>query len=211
PSFRRKFSDSDFFVFSGHKAYGPTGIGVLYGKLELLEMMPPYQGGGDMVKTVTLRACPGIIPGQALSHTTYQDPPLRFEAGTPMIAEVIGLGCALDYLSTLGLHNIYMWEKSLLEYATKKLLEISRLRILGTASQKGAIVTFVIEGVHSLDLGTLLDAKGFAIRTGHMCAQPALRTFGVETAARISFALYNTHAEIDLFIAALKDILILLS
>lgn len=191
--------DADFFVFSGHKACGPTGVGVLYGKLGLLQSMPPYQGGGDMITTVTMQ------------KTTYQNPPLRFEAGTPMIAEVIGLAAALDYLSALGLDKIQAWERSLLEYATKQLLLIPKLRILGTALKKGAIITFVIEGAHPLDLGTLLDVKGFAIRTGHLCAQPALRKFGVESAARISFAPYNTFAEIDLFIAALKDTLTLLS
>jgi cysteine desulfurase/selenocysteine lyase len=188
--------DADFFVFSGHKAFGPTGVGVLYGKLELLQAMPPYQGGGDMITTVTLQ------------KTTYQMPPLRFEAGTPMIAEVMGLAAALEYLNALDLDKICAWEKALLEYATERLLFIPGLRILGTASKKGAIITFVINGVHPLDLGTLLDAKGFAIRTGHLCAQPALRKFGVETAARISFAPYNTFAEIDLFISALKETLL---
>ncbi len=187
--------DADFFVFSGHKAYGPTGIGILYGKKELLEQLPPYQGGGDMVETVTFE------------KTTYQKPPLKFEAGTPMIAEVIGLGAALDYLSRVGLSAIAAKEHQLLTQATQKLLEIPKLRILGTAAHKGAIITFVVEGVHPLDLGTMLDLKGIAVRTGHHCAQPLLRRFGLTAATRVSFGLYNTSDDIDALMRALKEIL----
>ena len=190
--------DADFFVFSGHKAFGPTGIGVLYGKYALLEKMPPYQGGGDMIATVTFE------------KTTYQNPPLRFEAGTPMIAQVIGLAAALDYITALGREAINAWTHSLLEYATAQLQEIPGLKILGTAPKKGPMITFIIEGIHSLDLGTLLDAKGIAIRTGHLCAQPVLQKFGVSSAARISFAPYNTIAEIDAFLEALSSSLLLL-
>lgn len=190
--------DVDFFVFSGHKAYGPTGIGVLYGKKELLEKLPPYQGGGDMVETVTFE------------KTTYQKPPLKFEAGTPMIAEVIGLGAALDYLNQTGLTFIAAKEHELLKEATQKLLEIPGLRILGTAPNKGAIISFVIEGVHPLDLGTLLDLRGIAVRTGHHCAQPLLRRFGLTAATRVSFGVYNSSEDIKALIQALKEILPLL-
>ena len=190
--------DVDFFAFSGHKAYGPNGIGVLYGKKTLLEMLPPYQGGGDMVETVTFE------------KTTYQKPPLKFEAGTPQIAEVIGLGAALDYLNRIGLSKIGAHEHKLLQEATQKLLEIPGLRILGTAPNKSAIISFVIEGIHPLDLGTLLDVRGIAVRTGHHCAQPLLRRFGLNAATRVSFGIYNTSEDIGALIRALKEILILL-
>ncbi len=187
--------DVDFFAFSGHKAYGPTGIGVLYGKKTLLEMLPPYQGGGDMVETVTFE------------KTTYQKPPLKFEAGTPQIAEVIGLGAAIDYLNHVGLSTIGAHEHKLLQEATQKLLEIPGLRILGTAPNKSAIISFVIEGIHPLDLGTLLDVRGIAVRTGHHCAQPLLRRFGLTAATRVSFGIYNTSEDIGALIRALKEIL----
>ncbi len=187
--------DADFFAFSGHKAFGPTGIGVLYGKKELLEKMPPYQAGGDMIETVTLL------------RSSYQPPPLRFEAGTPMIAEVIGLGAALAYIESLGRERIAAWESHLLAYATEKLLAIPDLRIIGTAARKGPIITFTIPGIHPLDIGTLLDLRGIAVRTGHLCAQPTMRRFGIAAATRASFAAYNTLEEIDSFEVALKGII----
>ncbi len=185
--------DADFLVFSGHKVYGPTGVGVLYGKAELLNQMPPYQGGGDMIETVTF------------PKTTYNVLPLKFEAGTPMFAEVVALGTALDYLTEIGLDAIHKWEHDLLEYATKRIVEVADLRIIGTAKEKGAIISFVVDGTHPLDLGTLLDLKGIAVRTGHHCAQPAMRHFTLQGTARASFGLYNNKEEIDQFIAALKE------
>ncbi len=187
--------DVDFYAFSGHKLYGPTGVGVLYGKRELLEKMPPIEGGGDMINEVTLL------------RSTYNQLPTKFEAGTPMIAEVIGLGAAIDYLRGIGLDAIAAWEQELLAYATKKLQQIEGLKVLGTSSKKGAIISFVIEGIHPLDLATLLDCRGIAIRTGHHCSQPGMERFGVTSTARISFGLYNTFEEIDQFIAALQSIL----
>ncbi len=191
--------DVDFLVFSGHKLYGPTGVGVLYGKEELLERMPPYQGGGDMIEQVNF------------TKTTYNILPLKFEAGTPMIAEVIGLGAALDYVTTIGLSHIQLWEHTLLEYATKKLIEMPEVTIIGTAAEKGAIISFVVEGLHALDLGMLLDLKGIAVRTGHHCAQPVMRYFNIPATVRLSFALYNTLEEMDYFIAALKKCIKMLS
>jgi cysteine desulfurase/selenocysteine lyase len=189
---------ADFYVFSGHKVYGPTGIGILYGKRSLLEKMPPYQGGGDMIDEVTL------------SYSTFRHPPLKFEAGTPMIAEVIGLGEALDYLTHLGRDKIALWEQELLAYATSRLVEIPGLRIIGTAPKKGAIISFTIDGLHPLDLGTLLDIRGIAVRTGHLCSQPTLKHFNLSSLVRVSFGLYNTIEEIDLFIEALKEAILLL-
>lgn len=186
--------DADFFAFSGHKAFGPTGIGILYGKQALLDAMPPVQGGGDMIEKVTLQ------------ETSFQRPPLRFEAGTPPIVEVIGLGAALTYIEKLGLSNIAAWEEKLRSYATDKLLQIPGLRIIGTAPKKGAIVSFIVEGVHPLDLGTLLDLEGFALRTGHLCAQPLLAHFGLTSVCRISFAPFNTMEEIDRFIVSLRRV-----
>lgn len=187
--------DVDFYAFSGHKLYGPTGVGVLYGKQELLERMPPLEGGGDMIDKVTLL------------ESTYAQLPTKFEAGTPMVGEVIALGAAVDYLTAIGLEHIASWERDLLTYATKKLLEINGLMIIGTAAEKGAIISFAIEGAHSLDLATLLDCKGIAIRSGHHCSQPTLERFGLTSAARISFGLYNTFAEIDHFVSSLRSIL----
>lgn len=187
--------DVDFYAFSGHKLYGPTGVGVLYGKRELLEKMPPIEGGGDMIQSVTLR------------ETTVNRLPVKFEAGTPMIAEVIALGAAIDYLSEIGMDTIASWEQELLAYATKKLSRVEGLKIIGTAAKKGAIINFVVEGTHPLDLATLLDCRGIAIRTGHHCSQPALERFGVKSTARISFGLYNTFEEIDQFVASLQAIL----
>lgn len=184
--------------FSGHKAYGPTGIGIFYGKKSLLEKMPPYQGGGDMIDEVTVTA------------STYQRPPLRFEAGTPPIAEVVGLGAAIDYIELIGRETIAAWEQELLDYATQRIQEVKGLKILGTAPNKGAIITFIIEDLHPLDVGTLLDLRGIAIRTGNLCAQPTLKHFGHPHVARASFALYNTREEIDLFVEALKEVTLLL-
>lgn len=184
--------DADFFAFSGHKLYGPTGIGVLYGKRELLEQMPPVQGGGDMIEKVTLQ------------EVVFQKPPLRFEAGTPMIAEVIGLDAAISYVESTGIASIASQEKQLLQYATQHLLAIPGVRIIGTAPEKGAIISFIIEGIHPLDLGTFLDLKGFAFRTGHLCAQPLLARFGLSALCRLSFSPVNTLQEIDSFLLSLE-------
>ncbi len=184
--------DADFFVFSGHKLYGPTGIGILYGKEELLNAMPPYQGGGDMIEKVTFE------------KTTYNTLPLKFEAGTPLIAEVMGLNAAIDYINNIGIEAIYAHEHDLLVHATSRMEEISEVQILGQAANKGAILTFVADGIHSLDIATLLDLQGIAIRSGHLCTQPVMRHFGITSTARASFALYNSKDEIDFFIQALK-------
>lgn len=188
----------DFYAFSGHKAYGPTGVGVLYGKRALLEKMPPYQYGGDMIDEVFL------------TSSTYQHPPLKFEAGTPMIAEVMGLGAAIDFIEGLGRHHIAAWEQTLLDYATKRLHEVKGLRIIGTAEHKSSIISFVVPGLHPLDIGTLLDLRGIAVRTGLLCAQPALHFFNVPSLTRVSFGLHNTIEEIDTFVDALKEIILLL-
>ncbi|MCB1106651.1 MAG: cysteine desulfurase [Chlamydiia bacterium] len=184
---------ADFYAFSGHKMYGPTGIGVLYGKRELLEAMPPFLGGGDMVESVTME------------KATYQKPPLKFEAGTPSIAEVIGLGAAIDYIESLGRERIDQWLKHLLHYATEKLQHVSGLKIIGTAKEKSSIISFVLEDLHPLDLGTLLGLRGIAIRTGSLCAQPTLKRFGLSSLARISFGVYNTTEEIDHTTAAIQE------
>jgi cysteine desulfurase/selenocysteine lyase len=185
--------DCDFYAFSGHKAYGPTGIGILYGKYELLEEMPPLMGGGDMIEKVTL------------TESIFQQPPLKFEAGTPSIAQVMGLGAALDFIESLGLENIAAWEEDLLAYATEQLIEVPGLKIIGTAQKKSAIISFILEGVHPLDLGTLLDLEGIALRTGHHCAQPLLSRFGLESTARLSFAPFNTRKEVDIFMKSLYN------
>lgn len=178
----------DFYAFSGHKCYGPTGVGVLYGKKALLEAMPPIQGGGDMIERVELQA------------STYQMPPLRFEAGTPLIGPVIALKSALEFIERNRRPD------NLLAYATERLQAIPNLRIIGTAPQKAPIITFHIEGVHPLDLATLLDLKNIAIRSGHLCAQPLLRKFGLTAAARASFGIYNTREEVDWWMDALAEI-----
>jgi cysteine desulfurase / selenocysteine lyase len=183
--------DCDFYAFSGHKLFGPTGIGVLYGKRALLEAMPPYQGGGDMIKTVTFAA------------TEYADLPHKFEAGTPHIAGVIGLGAAIDYVRGIGLIAASAHETALLEYATARAGEVPGMRIIGTAEHKAAVLSFVIAGTHPQDLGVLLDGQGIAIRTGHHCAMPVMQRFGVPGTARASFAFYNTQDEIDRFYTAL--------
>ncbi len=188
--------DVDFFVFSGHKMFGPTGIGILYGKEKLLDLMPPYQGGGDMIETVTF------------PKSTYNVLPLKFEAGTPMIAEVIGLGVAIDYISNIGLESIQLREHELLDYASNKLKQINGLHIIGTSENKGALISFTVDGVHPLDIGTMLDLKGIAVRTGHHCAQPVMRFFNADKGTvRISFAFYNTIEEIDIFTNALIEII----
>lgn len=190
--------DADFYAFSGHKIYGPTGVGILYGKKHLLEKMPPFLGGGDMVETVTLE------------ETTYQAAPLKFEAGTPMIAQVLGLGTAIDYIQSVGLDAISKWEQYLLQHATQKLLEIEGLKIIGAAPEKGPIISFIVDGVHPLDIGTLLSLKGVAMRTGHLCAQPTLQHFNLSSMNRISFAFYSSIEEIDHFVKALQESLLLL-
>lgn len=182
----------DFYAFSGHKCYGPTGIGALYGKKELLHKMPPLQGGGDMIERVTLE------------ETTYKEPPLRFEAGTPAIGPAIALKAALDFLTRFGREKAKLHGQTLLEMATSLMQKIPHLHILGTAPEKGPLITFHIEKVHPLDLATLLDMKNIAIRSGHLCAQPVLRKFGLEAAARVSFGLYNTLDEVELFFKALE-------
>ena len=177
--------DCDFYAFSGHKVYGPTGIGVLYGKQALLDAMPPYQGGGDMILSVSFE------------KTTYNALPYKFEAGTPNISGVVGLAAALDYLSALGLPNIAVHEQDLLRYATARLKEIKGLRIIGTAHEKASVISFTLEGVHPHDIGTILDQEGIAVRTGHHCAQPLMMRFNVPATGRASFGLYNTREEAD--------------
>ena len=187
--------DCDFYVFSGHKLYGPAGIGVLYGKQALLESMPPYQGGGDMIRKVSFQG------------TEYNDLPYKFEAGTPAIADVIGLGAAIDYVTGIGLDNIAAYEDELLRYATEQVKPIPGLRIIGEAADKGAILSFVLEGVHPHDIGTLLDSVGIAIRAGHHCAMPVMDFYQVPATARASFAMYNTEQEIDALVSALKELI----
>jgi cysteine desulfurase/selenocysteine lyase len=187
--------NADFYVFSAHKFYGPTGIGILYGKADLLNQMPPYQGGGDMIEKVTFE------------KTTYNTLPLKFEAGTPMIAEVIGLGASVDYVKRIGFNYIHNYEKMLLNYATEAISSINGLHIIGTAKEKSAIISFIVDRVHPLDIGTMLDLRGVAIRTGHHCAQPVMQHFNIPATARASFAFYNTKEEIDQFIEALKDVI----
>jgi len=187
--------DCDFFAFSGHKLYGPTGIGVLYGKADLLESMPPYQGGGDMIKSVSFE------------KTTYNSLPYKFEAGTPNIAGTIGLGAAVDYVSSIGLENIESYEHELLEYGTKALSSISGLRLIGTARKKAGILSFVLDGVHPHDIGTILDSEGIAVRTGHHCTQPVMERFGIPATARASLAFYNTRDEIDALAKGIDKVL----
>jgi cysteine desulfurase/selenocysteine lyase len=191
--------DCDFYVFSGHKLFGPTGIGVLYGKTKYLESLPPYQGGGDMIRTVTFEG------------STFDDLPHKFEAGTPNIAGGIGLGSAIDYLEQFNINDLMEYEKRLLKYATAKILEIEGLKIIGTAKNKSSVISFVIDGIHPYDIGTLIDGDGIAIRTGHHCTQPLMRRFNVPATARASFAFYNTFEEIDIFINSLKKVKRMLS
>ncbi|ADE13871.1 cysteine desulfurase, SufS subfamily [Nitrosococcus halophilus Nc 4] len=186
--------DCDFYAFSAHKMVGPTGIGVLYGKGQWLEAMPPYQGGGDMILSVSF------------DKTLYNDPPYKFEAGTPHIAGAIGLGAAVDYLEALGMENVALYEQELSAYATEVLAQIPGLRFIGTAQEKVGVLSFTLEGVHPHDVGTILDHEGIAIRTGHHCAQPVMDRFGVPATARASFALYNTKAEVDALAAGIKRV-----
>ena len=186
--------DVDFYVFSGHKVYGPTGIGVLYGKRALLEAMPPYQGGGDMIRSVTFE------------KTIYNDLPYKFEAGTPNIGGAIGLGVAIDYVTRLGIDNVAAHEHELLVYGTEALTAIPGIRLIGTAADKAAVISFVMEGIHPHDIGTILDREGIAIRTGHHCAQPVMQCFGVPATARASFALYNTRQEIDVLVKGIQKV-----
>ncbi len=186
--------DCDFFAFSGHKLFGPTGIGVLYGRYGFLDKMPPYQGGGEMIRSVTFE------------KTTYNKLPFKFEAGTPAIAGAIGLGAAIDYVRAIGFNRIAGHEQNLLAYATEKILAVPGARIIGNAGEKAAILSFVIDGVHPHDVGTILDREGIAIRAGHHCAMPAMQRFGVPATARASFAFYNTSEEIDSFIDSLHKV-----
>ena len=191
--------DCDFYVFSGHKICGPTGTGILYGKEAWLNKLPPYQGGGEMIKEVTF------------AKTTYAELPHKFEAGTPNIAGGIVLGVAIDYLNEVGFENIQEQERLLLKYGTIKLLEIEGLKIYGTAAEKTSVISFNIEGIHPYDIGTIIDKKGIAVRTGHHCAQPIMNFFEVPGTIRASFAFYNTTEEIDLMVDAIKKAQIMLS
>jgi cysteine desulfurase / selenocysteine lyase len=187
--------DCDFFAFSSHKVYGPTGIGVLYGKKQLLEAMPPFQGGGEMIKEVTLE------------KTTYADLPYKFEAGTPNIGDAVVLKVALDFVSKIGKEKIRNHENELLAYATEQLVQLPGLRIIGTAANKVSVVSFVIDKVHPQDIGILLDNRGIAVRTGHHCAQPLMHCYGIPGTIRASFAMYNTREEIDQLITGLQKAL----
>ncbi len=187
--------DCDFYVFSAHKMYGPTGVGVLYGKTRWLDAMPPYQGGGNMIRQVTFE------------KTTYNDLPYKFEAGTANVAGVVGFGAALDYLENIGLANIAIHEQSLLEQATLHLQAIPELRLIGTSQHKAAINSFVLENIHPHDIGTALDAFGVAVRVGHHCAMPLMERFNVPATVRVSFGLYNTAEEIDILVASLVKVI----
>lgn len=184
--------DCDFYVFSGHKVFGPTGTGVLYGKKDILGNLPPYQGGGDMIEKVTFE------------KTTYNELPFRFEAGTPNIAGAIGLAAAFQYLNTLPIDEIALYEKELQQYAQEQLSEIGGLRIIGEAEHKTSVVSFVVDGTHPFDVGTLLDKQGIAVRTGHHCTQPLMQFFDIPGTIRASFAFYNTREEVDLLVNAVK-------
>lgn len=186
--------DCDFLAFSGHKLFGPTGIGVLYGKAELLDKMPPFHGGGDMISSVTFE------------KTTYNTLPYKFEAGTPAVAEVIGLGAAIDYISAIGFEAIGEYERNLLDYGTRALQKVPGLQLIGTAGEKVSILSFVLPGVHAHDIGTLVNDEGIAIRTGHHCTQPVMQHFGVPATARASLSFYNTTAEIDRLAEALLKV-----
>ncbi len=186
--------DCDFYTFSGHKTFGPTGVGVLYGKRQLLETMPPWEGGGSMIKAVTFE------------RTTYADVPAKFEAGTPNIAGGIGLEAAIDYVNSLGLANIAAYETDLLDYASQALEQIDGLRLIGTAKNKVGVLSFVLDEVHPHDIGTILDAEGVAVRAGHHCAQPVMQRFDVPATVRASLAFYNTRQDIDTLVAALNKV-----
>jgi len=186
--------DCDFYAFSGHKLYGPTGVGVLYGRASLLDAMPPYQGGGDMIRSVTFE------------KTLYNVLPYKFEAGTPNIAGGIGLGAAIDYLSQVGLDLVAAYERELLDYATDAVSTITGVQIIGTAKDKAGVLSFVLDGVHAHDIGTILDQEGIAIRTGHHCAMPVMQRFGVSATARASLAFYNTREEVDALVGAIHKV-----
>lgn len=187
--------DADFYALSAHKMYGPTGVGILYGKRSLLEKMPPYQGGGEMIKDVSF------------DKTTFNDIPYKFEAGTPNIADVVAFKAAIDFINDLGKKNIATYEEELLSYATAQLNVIEGVRIIGQAQNKVSVISFVVDGIHHFDLGMWMDAKGVAVRTGHHCTQPLMDRFSIEGTTRASFSVYNTIAEIDIFVEALKDII----
>ena len=186
--------DCDFYVATGHKLYGPTGIGVLYGRESLLDGMPPFLGGGDMIRSVTFE------------KSTWNDLPYKFEAGTPDIAGAIGLGAALDYISQVGLDHITEHERDLLDYGTSLLVQIPGLRLIGTSRHKASILSFVLDGIHPHDIGTIVDQEGVAVRTGHHCAQPVMERFGVPATARASLAMYNTRADLDTLAAAIRRV-----
>ncbi len=186
--------DADFYVFSGHKIFAPTGIGVLYGKADLLDAMQPYQSGGNMIQDVTFE------------KVTYQDAPARFEAGTGSIADAVGLGAALEYLEGLGMENVSRYEHELMDYVTACLKGVPDLRLIGTAPHKAGVLSFVIDGLRTEDVGSALSHEGIAVRAGHHCAQPILRRFGLESTVRPSLAIYNTYQEIDVLVAALRRI-----
>lgn len=184
----------DFYCFSGHKMYGPMGVGVMYGREEILNELPPYQGGGEMIKDVTFE------------HTTYNELPFKFEAGTPSVGDVLGLNAAIDFMLSVGIDNIAKHEKELTDYATKQLLQIDNLRIYGNAPEKTSVISFLIGNAHPYDVGTLLDKLGIAVRTGHHCTQPIMDRYGIPGTVRASFAIYNTFEEIDILISALNRI-----
>jgi len=186
--------DTDFYAFSAHKLFGPTGMGVLYGKSDVLNAMPPYRGGGEMIKEVTFE------------KTTYNELPYKFEAGTPNIADVVAVKFAIDYINELGKENIAAYEDELLKYATEQLSEISGLRIVGQAKEKVSVVSFVLDGVHPQDVGVILDQQGIAVRTGHHCTQPLMNRLGLPGTSRASFAVYNTKQEIDKLIAGIHKV-----
>ena len=191
--------DCDFLVFSSHKIYGPTGVGVLYGKEEWLNALPPYQGGGEMIESVSFE------------KTTFNKLPFKFEAGTPDFVGTAALATALNYINSIGLDNIAHHEDELLKYATEKMLQIPGMRIIGTAKEKCSVISFLVDDIHPYDIGTLLDKMGIAIRTGHHCAEPLMKELGIDGTARVSFAFYNTKEEVDLFIAGLKRIVSMFS
>src|SRR5256714_1100586 len=187
--------DCDFYAFSGHKMFAPTGSGVVYGKTELLEKMNPFQGGGDMIRTVTFE------------KTTYAGLPNKLEAGTPAIASQIGLGAAIDYLNSIGRERAVAYEHDLLSYATEKISAIEGVRIIGTAKDKASVISFIIDDVHPHDIGTILDQEGIAVRAGHHCAQPVMQRFNVPATARASFAFYNTKQEVDVLVGAISKVI----
>ncbi len=186
--------DCDFYTISGHKMFGPSGIGALYVRESILEKMPPYQGGGDMISSVSFE------------KTTYNRLPFRFEAGTPNIAGAVGLGAAIEYLNNLGMESIAAYEEELLDYGTEALRAVPGLRMIGEASHKASVLSFVLEGIHPHDIGTILDQEGIAVRTGHHCAQPVMERFNVPATARASLALYNTRGDIDRLVQGLETV-----